>query len=998
MVGLGCLPAGQAGLSAQSFVGKIVHDSPSFPKLTASLDTVRILAVMVEFQKDNDPNTYGNGKFGSVYTKAYGDTILDPLPHDAGYFNNHLEFAKNYFKKVSGGKLNIVYKILPQIITVPDSIRNYSPPPKNSTDFSNLGKLALDVWKIAGSTYSNEDFSKYDLFTIFHAGVGREFTAPGSLGNERDLPSVYLGIKSLQKIFGNDFNGFAVNGGKFLINNTMILPSTESREVESVGGKTLLLQLTTNGMIVSSIANHIGLPDLFNTETGKSAIGRFGLMDGESIFAYSGLFPPEPSPWEKIYMGWVQPTVISIGDKKVNLAAKITAAANDTTILKIPINSSEYFLVENRARDANKDGLNLTYKIRGESFTFKLDKDKGRFQWFGVDTLRGVITDVDELDWAVPGSGIVIWHIDENIINSKIADNQINADIKRRGVYVEEADGIQDIGTEYFDILAQGYLPRGASELDLWYAGNKGKYFKNKFAPDTKPNTNSNTGANSLITIENFSALSNKMSFNVRFGSGDIQLVSVTKLNLTSAEKFVSSTVIGGKGLVAITNNLTTNNYDIQGVLKSALPNFSQSNPAITNITFIGAQDNVLKLRSTAAVEHYFSAPISAPIVIDKPGELAKVYVGTNDGRVYVSNNLIDLLISGQFIFKEVTKQQTEPIKQISIAGDFISVITKNYFADNLGTSIKFINGTLKLVNTLDASSKPISIVLTEKKEFFIITNGKIRNIIKINSASEISDFSAADLFNDGQNYILLSNGKSLEAYNFGGVMAKNFPFKDPNGENFIGIPLAIDLGKKGSADLIAMTDKGTIYAINPNSGKVVDGFPISSGVQSATTPILFGEELPTMGPLPTYKPYLAVLDQTNQLYIWNLSPVQGKSYWGGQYGDAMNTSFVPAPSNTNKITEFFPMDKVYNWPNPVYGTETKIRYYVSENSSVKINIFDLAGDLVAEFNEQASGGFDNETSWNVSKVQSGIYYAHIEVKGDSGQSASKNIKIAVIK
>ena len=42
------------------------------------------------------------------------------------------------------------------------------------------------------------------MFIIFHAGVGRDLTLPGSLGNEKDLPSVYLGQDALKKIYGDE--------------------------------------------------------------------------------------------------------------------------------------------------------------------------------------------------------------------------------------------------------------------------------------------------------------------------------------------------------------------------------------------------------------------------------------------------------------------------------------------------------------------------------------------------------------------------------------------------------------------------------------------------------------------------------------------------------------------------------------------------------------------------------------------------------------------------
>ncbi len=46
-------------------------------------------------------------------------------------------------------------------------------------------------------------------------------------------------------------------------------------------------------------------------------------------------------------------------------------------------------------------------------------KDTTGFYSFDIDSLTGVVTDVDEFDWAFPGNGIVIWHIDENVINAK---------------------------------------------------------------------------------------------------------------------------------------------------------------------------------------------------------------------------------------------------------------------------------------------------------------------------------------------------------------------------------------------------------------------------------------------------------------------------------------------------------------------------------------------------------------------------------------------------
>jgi len=513
----------------------------SLPKENATVTSneINILAVMVEFQEDNDGATFGNGTFGSIYKKNYGKSIIDPLPHDKAYFENHLLFAKNYFTKVSNGKVNVSYTVLSKTFKVSKKMRDYSPLPK-STDFSSLGDFSKEVWQLVVAENPNFDFSQYNLFAIFHAGVGRDINLPGSLGNERDLPSVYLSQSQLKKIFGADFVGFPANNA--LISNTIILPETESREISSLTGD-VLLELSINGLIVSSIASHLGLPDLFDTNTGLSAIGRFGLMDGQAIFAYSGLFPPEPSAWEKIYLGWETPTELkNSGIYDIQVAAKLAASLSDTKIVKIPINNNEFFLVENRQRDVNNDGITLTIYDNGNIITKSFPKDTTGFGIAGVDSVQGVIIDVDEYDWAVPGNGIVIWHIDESVINQKIVDNKINTDKFHRGIDVEEADGIQDIGEEFFTIFGDKVIGEG-EDVDMWYFGNKSKLYKNRFAYDTKPNSLSYTGANSLVTISDFSPSGNFMTFKVSLGN---EFVNYNVTNL-SMGNYINSFKLGNQ-------------------------------------------------------------------------------------------------------------------------------------------------------------------------------------------------------------------------------------------------------------------------------------------------------------------------------------------------------------------------------------------------------------------------------------------------------------------
>ncbi|HLG32580.1 MAG TPA: hypothetical protein VI362_06040, partial [Ignavibacteriaceae bacterium] len=204
-------------MSAQSFIGKI-NPYPSSSSIALVDDTLKILAIMVNFQQDRDGTTFGNGKFGSIYSQNYGSQIIDPLPHDAQYFEDHLTFVQNYFNTVSKGKLFIEFTVLPDTFSVSQAMRNYSPPP-NSDDFKPLGDFATEAWTLADQVYSGFPFSDYDLFTIFHAGVGRDISLPGSIGNERDLPSVYLSDNAFREIYGSNYEGIPVSGGSFNITN-----------------------------------------------------------------------------------------------------------------------------------------------------------------------------------------------------------------------------------------------------------------------------------------------------------------------------------------------------------------------------------------------------------------------------------------------------------------------------------------------------------------------------------------------------------------------------------------------------------------------------------------------------------------------------------------------------------------------------------------------------------------------------------------------------------
>jgi outer membrane protein assembly factor BamB len=265
----------------------------------------------------------------------------------------------------------------------------------------------------------------------------------------------------------------------------------------------------------------------------------------------------------------------------------------------------------------------------------------------------------------------------------------------------------------------------------------------------------------------------------------------------------------------------------------------------------------------------------------------------------------------------------------------------------------------------------------------------QIINKFELPSLQSAVNYSLADIKNDRNIYLVTASDTKLYAYSLNGSMADNFPFISKSSETFEGIALAADIEGDSKSEIIFYTDTGKLYSIDGGTGKIVNSFPISFGYELSTSPILF---------LADNKINIAGVDTTQSFKGWSISGTEGRLDWTDQFANQMNQSFITNALANNSVNEFFPERKAYNYPNPVYGNQTAIRYYVSEDSKINIKIIDLAGDYVAEINDNAQGGMDNETLWSVNDIQSGVYLARIEAAGSSGKTESVVIKIAVVK
>ena len=85
------------------------------------------------------------------------------------------------------------------------------------------------------------------------------------------------------------------------------------------------------------------------------------------------------------------------------------------------------------------------------------------------------------------------------------------------------------------------------------------------------------------------------------------------------------------------------------------------------------------------------------------------------------------------------------------------------------------------------------------------------------------------------------------------------------------------------------------------------------------------------------------------------------------------------------------------NYPNP-FNPETKINFFLPEESFVTLKIFNVLGEeIVILTNRQFSTG-SHTINFNAANLQSGIYFYEMKSKGKNGVSTTTAKKMVLIK
>ena len=987
-----------------------------------------VVALRVEFQPDTSRFTTGDGTFSESLYRGL-EVSIDPLPHDAGYFQAHLDFVSHYVEHVSDGRTMVTTHLVPEIVRVSLPMAAYSPIGEDSdsdVELSKLAELVREAWMLA-SAQSGFDLSGFDpattAFVLFHAGAGRDIELTGTSLDRtpQDLPSLFFDRTTLQRLSPGPpitFNGFTVP-------STMVIPETESRLGRNfITDEDFVAEFSINGFLAASFFSYLGVPDLFNTETGESAIGPFGLMDPLGIFAFNGLFPPEPSAWTKQYLGWSNPVEVALGTDPQEVTLGAVSAFGFSDAVRVPVSGAEYFLVENRQRAAESDDLVLSIYRDGDIVEQRIPLGTEDFDRFNVSAFEGgVVIAADPYDRALPGvvdegvrydGGIVIWHIDERVLRDGLASNRVNSDPDRRAVDVEEADGAQDLG------FGSGGVALG-TPFDFWYEGNPAtaitangqqiQLYENRFGGDTFPSSNASDGGPSFVELTDFSASGASMTFSVGVGEG---LSGIAPRTALSREAAVSNTFLGTPrldhlvhltdskgGLLAIQGVPTV---EAGGVLRvfddqtgeELLTVVGGYGLAVTQ----GGQIARLRQESwrarldlidrTGIVETHtynFTLPLFAP---KGPALLAV------DEQFYA----LGITTSGQRALRLERALDAWVEVDIGLSGDVVSIA----YAESAGlvasdgSRVRAEDGTEwplgdgpfgPLVVGVDSGGLVGALPNYGENAIVWLLPGGETLRISIGGGS-INDYvSLGDLDGDGYLDVLTSAGDMLIAHTQSGAVVNGFPIRIPGavGADFQRAqPLIANLTTE-SERAVVIAANGSLHAFIPERGGVrVPGFPLAVGHEVVATPLLADGAL--FG-----------LSSGGLLRTWDLANL-GTLYWGQRHANPQGTSSIAVapiaggPTSTGLLDE----TETYNWPNPIREGRTFLRFRTGEDANVSITIVDLAGALVDELDAgSVRGGVPTELEWRTD-APSGVYFARVTAKTASGREESRLIRMAIIR
>ena len=1026
VIGVGAYPSLLSRLAVLCFCTAAFAAGILIPAQGQTAETWRILAVRVSFPQESPDGetTSGDGGFD---LRPFADAQeayrfpFDIPPHDRSYFEAHLQALANYYRTVSQGQLEIDYEVYPRdpaasyVLSTP--LKDYGNGRSRQEIDERITRLFRDGIAAADSAEGeNLDFSQFQAFAVFHAGLGGE-----SSQALNDIPSAFVSAADLDHYAGGPI---PVDGGARTVGGGMLLP--EATSADGRGG--------LNGTLVRFFANLLGLPGLSNFEDDLPAVGDWSLMDtGANNFVSAarlglppltgnsadtvlvGFIPSRMLAWSRIQLGWLIPQTVTHNDTVRIVAPHVVSDLPQA--VKLPISADEYFLLENRISRLD---------LRGRTPHIEFSR--------GAE--GGVWLSVDDYDAFIPGSGLLVWHIDDAVVRAANDGAAVNCNPRyriataqyRRGVSLEEADGLEDIGNISSSRIIQGgivsFSDIEGGPQDPFYAGNN-----TRFGPDTHPDTRSNLGYPTGITVEILSPPGDTMTVAITFAQQQdawpvtglppigLQAPRAIDLDGDGVKEIIRSQPpeISSELSAWEIDGRSRGGFHFASAFTPAIGRLPLQDPTINREGIVGSSQSaplvwldgdlvVLPPAGGLPSDAHISAP---PVVARFSGSGSVDIWGWSHGSIRWgdavpdSRGTVDL---GSFSISSITTGNidADPANELIALTETgrLFVVENNGASREIASFADPIVGAPVLADLDRDGDDDIAVVTAGGTVSILNADGPVHDSAPVPGGAASSPV-LGDLDGDGFVEVLFGGTGRLWGMRFNGVLQTDtplsFPLKDETGP-IEAPPVLADLDGDGSMDILAGSTGGLVYGLR-SSGESLPGFPLAAVGAIRTSPLV--EDLDGDGTLE-----LVAFTDNGAMHLWHLESVDpsftgNRVIWGQQGGGPGNAGRLlqnPQADPPDTQSTLLPPDRAYCYPNPIRNASARIRFYLGDAAQIDVTILNAIGEIVDRLSlAEPVARTDNEIPWDTSDYASGLYICRIEAIAD-GRSEVRFVKAAVIK
>ena len=944
-----------------------------------------ILALRVDFalEEPDQLSTTGTGRFDlRDFFQAAPEYAFpyDTPPHDRHYFEHHLDALARYYDAVSEGTIAITYQVFPRqqeaAYTLPEPALTYGNGRSEEEIGAKWAQLLADAVALADADVDGPAFSEYQSFLVFHAGVGHE------TGLLNDIRSVYLSTDDLSR---HRPEPIEADSGRVRIRDGWILP--EATSFQGQGG--------LNGLLAKFFGHQLGLPGLSNFADGLPALGGWSLMDigannlgfvfGDSLQVVVGFVPSHPMAWSKARLGWIEPVVVR-RDTTIAIVATDRRATLPKAV-RIPITPTEYFLLENRQQRGNRglpEGADERYANADVVWI-----DAGDVEFSG-DNNTGVWLGVPEQDAFVPGSGILIWHVDEGRIADRILDGSINNDPVRPGIVLEEADGYRDIGNPVFDRLSE---IEGSVHDPFFTGGNE------RFAGDTLPDSRSNSGHHSGIEVVVRSAPADTMWVEVRFAGRQagwpraLEGVDLLQAFDVDGDGALELLVGKGNGMSVLEAGDPEEEWNLAGARLLASADaaadgsaelFTSSGNQVSAWDFRAAEPRWSTLVDGSIGSALYSSRLSlfpGQGVLALAGDDGLTLLGAADGELLRRDQ-------GRFTALAAADLDGDGEDELWVGGEAGLLRVDADGLLQVGAS-ESVTGLAS--GDLDGDGRS-TVVAVPMREFIEYHGDDASRATGSTVTFEAA--SVADIDGDGFLEFVLVADEQVDARRRDMTRQANFPLEVMGTGNGQPAATLADLTGDGAQDLVLASSLG-VRGFRA-TGEQLPGFPLLTSAAITLQPV--AADLDGDGRLE-----LAAADATG-IYVWKPDRVTGGSAaWGQRGQSAAGTHAHPRTTAPEPVagSTLLPDDRVYVYPNPVAGDgPAHLRFDLGAPARVRVEVFDSIGGKVQRLSRDATQTSlgENEIRWETTDYPSGLYILRVTAEADDGGRESAMVRLAVIR